>query len=104
MTKDRAIALLGRYRQEETVVPSKRLFGWNGSYEFNYNVYARYLVTDLQKRIRESDDDPIEVVRRVYHTLDDILCESESRITWAFASTMENIAGDILRFLRSEGD
>lgn len=104
MTKDRAIALLGRYRQEETVVPSGRLFGWNGGYEFNRNVYARYLISDLQRRICESDGDPIEVVRGVYSALDDILCGSESRITWAFASTMENIAGDILRFLRSEGD
>lgn len=104
MTKDEAIAWLRRYRKEETYIPSRRLYGWRKNYEFNHAVYERYLVLELIRRIRASAMPPLEVVRRFYYAMDDVLCESEDghAITHTFASMMENCASDILHYLRAK--
>lgn len=64
--------------------------------------YARQLVQELTRRIRCSQEPPIEVVRRFYYEMDDLLCESENRLTWRFASTMESLTGELLQYLRSK--
>lgn len=100
MTREEAISLLRRYRRDETYVPSKKLFGWQRNYEFDRAVYERMLVLELIRKIKTTDKSPISVVRNFYYKMDDMVCESDSAKTWAFASTMENCAGDILRYLQ----
>ncbi len=102
MTRGEAVSLLRRYRRDETYVPSKRLFGWRRNYEFDRAVYERRLVLELIRKIQSSDREPISVVRDFYYKMDDLLCESDNAKTWAFVSTMENCAADILRYLRGE--
>lgn len=103
MTKEEAISALRRYRREETFPPSRRMLGGGKRcYEFNRAVYERYLVLELIHRIMDSPLPPIEVVRRFYWAMDDIICESERRRTWAFVSIMENCAHDIVIYLQRE--
>lgn len=102
MTREEAVSLLRRYRRNETYTPSKRLFGWKLNYEFMRTVYERMLILELIRRIKTTDQNPLNVVRDFYYKMDDILCESENPKTWAFASTMENCAADIARYLEGE--
>lgn len=106
MTREEAISLLRRYRRE---VPRYNLQFWSGfgtrfNYHANKSVYERFLVMELIRRINESDQDPIEVVRDFYYFMDDILCESEDLkpVAHYFESLMENMTGDILRCLREK--
>ncbi len=100
MTREEAVSLLRRYRRDETYVPSKQLFGWQRNHEFDRAVYERMLVLELIRNIKSTDQEPISIVQDFYYKMDDILCESDCAKTWAFASTMENCAADILRYLR----
>ncbi|MBQ8707846.1 MAG: hypothetical protein IJ523_07155 [Succinivibrionaceae bacterium] len=102
MTREEAVSLLRRYRRDETYIPSKKLFGWKLNYEFMRSVYERMLILELIQRIKQSDRGPMTVVRDFYYKMDDILCESENPKTWAFASTMENCAADIVRYMEEE--
>lgn len=102
MTREEAVSWLRQYRKNNTYKPSKQLFGWRGTYEFNRSVYERYLVLHLIERIKHSSMSPIEVIRGFYYEMDDLVCESENSKTWAFASTMESCAGDILVYLRGK--
>lgn len=100
MTREEAVSCLREYRRKSMCRSSKQLFGWRPNYDFNKTVYERYLILELIKRINQSSMPPVEVIRQFYYEMDDMLCESECSKTWAFASTMENCAGDILRYLR----
>lgn len=105
MTKQEAISLLRRYRRNQLFKPSPRLARLFRSYrenEYISEIWARFLVRTLIQRIQQASNgtNPIEVVRDFYYQMDDVLCESENPRIWAFASTMENEAGDILRYLR----
>lgn len=102
MTKEESIAWLRQYRRKETDAPTKKLFDWKRNVQFDRAVYERFLVQELIGCIQKSKLPPIEVVRRLYYRMDDILTESENPRVWAFASTMENCAGDILRYLREK--
>ena len=102
MTKEECIAWLRQYRRKETDAPTKKLLNWKRNAQFDRAVYERFLVQELIGRIQRSRLPPIEVVRRFYYQMDDILTESENPGTWAFASTIENCAGDILRYLREK--
>ena len=102
MTKDEAIACLRRYRRNQTDTPSTLLFGWRMNYDFKRAVYERYLILELIKWIKSSECPPLLVAQKFYETMDDMLCNSESALTWSFASIMENCASDILVYLRAE--
>lgn len=102
MTKEEAIYWLRRYRRTQTYTPDRKLYGWNGTYDFTRAGYERFLIENLIYWIRDSKLPPIEVVRKVYWDLDNILVTSENSKTWAFASTMENCASDILRYLKAK--
>lgn len=99
VTGDEAIRHLRNYLAHEIRMPKARTFGRTQSYAFNKAVYERCLVKELIDRIRESDEDPIAIVRHIYRLMDDTLCESESGKVWAFASTMGNCAARILGYL-----
>jgi hypothetical protein len=102
MTREEAVSLLRRYRREETYIPSRKLFGWKRTYDFDRAVYERMLILELIQRIKRTDDPPIKVVQQFWYEMDDMLCGSDSPKTWAFASIMENCATDILIYLRRE--
>lgn len=102
MTREEAISWLRRYRRDETYKPSKRLFGWRINYDFMRASYERYLVLELIRRINDSLKGPMDVVKEFYYWMDDLVCESEQRKTWEFASIMENCCADILRYLREK--
>lgn len=102
MTKDETIACLRRYRRNQTDTPSTRLFGWKMSYDFERAVYERYLILELIEWIKSSECPPLLVAQKFYEAMDDMLCNSESSLTWGFASIMEACASDILRYLRAE--
>lgn len=55
------------------------------------------------RKIRHSDEDPVEVVHGIYSNLDWILGESDDDHfeTHRFAALMEYEAGDILRYLKT---
>ena len=102
MTREEAISLLRRYRRNNTYTPSKKLFGWRRNYDFDRAVYERMLILELIREIKATDRNPMTVVQDFWYKMDYILCESENAKTWAFTSTMENCAADILRYLRVE--
>ena len=102
MTKDEAIACLRRYRRTQTDMPSTQLLGWKMNYEFERAVFERYLILELIGEIRQSDCSPMTVVQKFYYAMDDMVCTSESALTWGFASIMESCAADILRYLRAK--
>ena len=105
MTREQAIFWLRQYRRKEVYQPTSNLFGqfWkNSSYEFMKTSYERSLIPELIDRIKHSSKDPIEVVRDFYYWMDDMVCESEEKSIWDFASTMENICSDILHYLREK--
>lgn len=83
-------------------MPSTQLLGWKMNYEFKRAVFERYLILGLIEQIRQSDCPPMTVVQNFYDAMDDMVCNSESALTWDFASIMENCAADILRYLRAE--
>lgn len=97
MKRTEAIYWLHRYLREEV----GGRFTWRDD-GLRKATYARQMVQELAQRIRRSPEPPIEVVRQFYDEMDDILCESERRLTWAFASTMESLAAELLRYLRSK--
>ena len=72
------------------------------SYDFERSVYERYLILELIEWIKSSECPPLLVVQKFYDAMDDMLCNSESALTWSFTSIMENCASDILRYLRAE--
>ena len=102
MTREEAVSWLRRYRRDETYKPCKTLFGWKLNYDFMRASYERYLILELIRRIDDSLKDPIDVVADFYYWMDDMVCNSEEKRTWAFASTMENCCVDILRYLREK--
>lgn len=97
LNRNEAIYWLRHYIRDEGC----RRFSWRDD-NLRKSVYAHQLTLELMQRIRHSDEAPIEVVRRFYYEMDDLLCKSENRLTWAFAGTMENLIADILRYLRSK--
>lgn len=100
MTQDEAVLWLRQYRRCDTYVPSPALFGGKKNYEFTKAVYERWLVLDLIEQIKKTSLPPMEVIRRFYYDMDDLITESENPITWSFASIMENSARDIMNWLR----
>lgn len=97
MNRNEAIYWLRHYIRNEI----GHRFSWRDA-NLRKSVYAHQLALELMQQIRHSDEAPLEVVRRFYYEMDELLCESENRLTWAFASIMENLAADILRYLRSK--
>ena len=63
----------------------------------------RAISSELIRRIRESEDDPIQVVSQVYSELDYILGDSDDDHfeTHRFAAKMEYECGEVLRYLRT---
>ena len=105
MTKSEAISLLRRYRREQLFKPSPRLARISLVYRnssYIEEIYSRTLVLELIRKVNEApeDADPLSVIRDFYYFMDDMVCESVNPSTWAFASTLENETGDILRYLR----
>lgn len=105
MTKSEAISLLRRYRREELFRPSSRLARISVTYRksgYIEEIYSRMLALEMIRRINEAPEgiDALDVIRDFYYWMDDMVTQSENPRTWAFASTMENEAGEILRYLR----
>ena len=75
-------------------------------YQFLNEVYTNYLIDELIRRIRKSDDPPLTVVYDLYSMLDDILAESDDDHfhTHGFASILEHECGNILRYLKDKED
>lgn len=102
LTKEGAIRLLWRYYDTECMKPTKQLYAWKLNYDFIRASYEEILIDDLIQRIRDSNMDPMDVIRAFYYEMSDVIAKSERRLTWAFASTLENCIGDILRYIRKE--
>lgn len=95
MTKNEAIAIMRAYE--------KNLYGpkkWFEAHEFRLRSYQRVLIWELVRRMEESAlSDPIAIIRIFRSEMDDIMCESEERRTWSFASYMLEGSQDILDLL-----
>lgn len=106
MTRETAIRYLRKYRREETWDPlgfdMRRMFNPRYRIDFKNAVYERGLVDELINRILVSDNDPIEIIREFYYSMDDAISTSTRSKVWEFAGTMENIASDILSYLREK--
>ena len=103
-TREEAVSLLRRYRRDVyRSRPKRELFTMKQYDAVVYTcVYGRYLVDELIRRIRCTDEPPIHVVYDLYSALDDVLSESDDDHfeTHSFASLLENECGDILRYLK----
>ena len=104
-TREEAVSLLRRYRRDVyRSRPKRELFTMKQYDAVVYScVYGRYLVDELIRRIRCTDEPPIHVVYDLYSALDDVLSESDDDHfeTHRFAAIMEHEAGNILRYLKT---
>lgn len=101
MMQEEAISLLRRYRRNVYQRHSGSVTFLKRDVYFQTCVYGRYLVSELIRKIHESEDDPIQVVSRAYSELDDILGDSDDDHfeTHRFAARMEHECGNVLRYL-----
>lgn len=95
-SKNEAIRLLEldkQYRQGTLKFPvTKR--------KFNFQAYAIFLIDELIKRIRSSEEtDPIRIICQFMDYMDDMVTESNNKRTWVFAGLMRDAARDILEHL-----
>lgn len=102
MTRDEAVSILRRYRRSAFRFQEKYVIFPKRNALFRECVYGKILVDEIIRQIRESDDDPIRIVSRLYSKLDFILGDSDDDHfeTHAFAALMEYLTGDILRYLQ----
>ena len=104
MTNSEAIEWLRHYRRD---IPRFN-YGFGALHrndEFMYQSFEQYIVSELIDIFKVSpNSDPIQTVYRLYCDLDYILEHSDEDhlITHKYASIMENIARDILRYLREK--
>lgn len=103
MTREEAVSLLRRYRRDVYRYNPKFIFFAKQNSLFKTCVYGRFLIDEMIRRIRHSDEDPIETVYDIYSDLDWILGESDDDHfeTHKFAAVMEYEAGNILRYLKT---
>ena len=104
MTRDEAIWWLRKYRRG---IPK-----YNYNYgvlrnnpDFLYQSFEQHLVKEAIDRIEsQPDKSPTEVIWELYSMLDQVLAESDDDhlITHNYASMMELIARDMLRYLREK--
>lgn len=104
MTREEAIDWLRRYRRG---IPRFNYgFGvLRKNPDFLRQAFEQHVVSELIGRIQKQPDrDPIQVVYGLYSMLDDVLSSSNDDhfITHQYASMMENISRDILRYLREK--
>ena len=106
MTRETAIGYLREYRRimrRNPIIRSRASrFNMRCRIDFKTEVYTACLIDELIDRIRRSERDPIEIVREFYYWMDNVICSSERAMTWEFTGTMENIASDILSYLREK--
>lgn len=102
MTRDEAASVLRRYRRSVFRYNEKYMIFSKRNTLFRECVYGKILVDEIIRRIRESNEDPIKVVSRLYSKLDSILGDSDDDHfeTHAFAALMEYLTGDILQYLQ----
>lgn len=103
MTQEEAISLLRRYRRDVYRCNLSFVrFPKRDAY-FQTYVYGRYLLSELIRRIRESEEDPIQVVSQAYSKLDYILGDSDDDHfeTHRFTAKMEYECCEALRYLRT---
>ena len=103
MTQEEAISLLRRYRRNVYRCNSSSVIFPKRNACFQTCIYGRYLLSELIRRILESEDDPIQVVSQAYAELDYILRDSDDDHfeTHRFAAKMEYECGEVLRYLRT---
>lgn len=103
MTREEAISLLRRYRRAVYRYNPKFILFAKRDALFHQCVYGKFLIEEMIREIRYSDEDPIEVVCGIYSYLDWILGESDDDHfeTHRFAALMEHEAGNILRYLKT---
>lgn len=102
LTQDEAIRLLRAYRRDVCQYNPSCLGMTQRDTAFLSAVRGKSLISELIRRIRQSDDLPIHVVYDFYTMLDQILSETEDDHfeTLQFARQMEYQAGMILRYLK----
>lgn len=103
MTREEAISLLRRYRRTVYRYNSRYVPFTKQDTLFKTCVYGRFLIDEMIRKIRYSEDGPIETVYDIYSDLDWVLGESDDDHfeTHRFAALMEYEAGNILRYLKT---
>lgn len=104
MTGNEAIEWLRKYRRS---IPRFNYgFGiLHKDSEFLKQSFEQFIVIDLIDKIRmHPNEDPIQIVYQLYSDMDYVQSHSDDDhfITHNCASMMENIARDILRYLREK--
>lgn len=103
MTKEEAISHLRHYRRMACVRHSCATFTCQQNH-FKRCVYRDYLISELIRRINQSEEDPIRVVSNFAWELEYILGEADDSHfeTLAFTRVMESEACCIERSLREK--
>lgn len=98
MTKEHVIEILRKSRELYFFYPSK---SWNEYYR-NLRWYTIWLTYELERRIYKSSGNPIDQIKEIRNKLEEIMVESEHRITYSFGSYMVNALENILEILIDE--
>jgi hypothetical protein len=86
-TKEEAVKALRNGRRETFFAPKPH---WRGDRVIYERCCERLAALELIQRIHESpEEDPIKVAYQFLDFMDNMMVNSESRHTWAFAGTME---------------
>lgn len=101
MTKERAVSLLRRYRQEELSPPEHYCLETWTMREFGYNVYARYLSGEMIRKIKSAPEteSPIETVNHYICWMDNVRVNRGNPITDKFVKNVICIVDSIQQYL-----
>lgn len=103
MTKERAISLLRRYRQEELSPPEHYCLADWTMYKFGERVYSQYLKNELIKRIENDEsDDVLMTITKFIYEYDRIAhpgCVEKNSITWKFCSNVIKVLDNLQQYL-----
>jgi len=101
MTKERAISLLRRYRQEELSPPEHYCLATWTMRKFGYNIYARYLSEEMIRKIKSvpETENPVETIHRYICWIDEIRVNRGNPITDRFVGDVICIADSIQQYL-----
>ncbi|MEG2624361.1 MAG: hypothetical protein RSC06_15840 [Clostridia bacterium] len=101
MTKERAVSLLRRYRQEELSPPEHYCLAERTMQEFGYNVYAGYLSGEMIRKIKSAPEteNPIETIHHYICWIDEIRVNNGNPITDRFVGNVISVVDSIQQYL-----
>ena len=92
-TKEEAIFAIQKARREHLFSPNKN---WPDGYNRRLRKYEQFMSYELVRMIQRSDKDPLRLIFELTYKMDDMMTESESRLTWAHCCFVMKATSNII--------